>query len=232
MFRDKEFSAALLVSILFHAFCMFAVTVVVMPTSFPIAKTSTISFLGPLFEKTAFELMLDDANPIFRADYPRLPVASGALKMTHGSSSMAGPLSVYTPRLKERGFKQKIRDMLGGFKLVPEYVPKSVGREDRAEGDRPFRIEGSASGREILFVPDAPDVNKRTDQAIRIFSVELKFSVDPSGKVESAEPIASSGYPDVDLAAIRYLKGFQFAPSEPKEDGAISGRIKLNLKSR
>jgi TonB family protein len=63
------------------------------------------------------------------------------------------------------------------------------------------------------------------------FEVGLRFSVSPEGKVESVERISSSGHPTVDIVAMRYLKGWQFAPLKAGADGGRQrGTIKLNLK--
>ena len=63
------------------------------------------------------------------------------------------------------------------------------------------------------------------------FEVGLRFSVSPEGKVESVERISSSGHPTVDIVAMRYLKGWQFAPVKAGTDGGKQiGTIRLNLK--
>lgn len=102
----------------------------------------------------------------------------------------------------------------------------------------PSDIEGPARFREVIYKPELPTF-LRWDESLGVdlqglgdsFEVGLRFSVSPEGKVESVERVSSSGHPTVDIVAIRYLKGWQFAPIKAGTDGGKQrGTIKLNLK--
>jgi len=102
----------------------------------------------------------------------------------------------------------------------------------------PSEIEGPARFREVIYKPELPSF-LRWDESLGVdlqglgdsFEVGLRFSVSPEGKVESVERISSSGHPTVDIVAMRYLKGWQFAPLKAGADGGRQrGTIKLNLK--
>ncbi|HOX09421.1 MAG TPA: TonB family protein [Candidatus Omnitrophota bacterium] len=102
----------------------------------------------------------------------------------------------------------------------------------------PSEIEGPARFREVVYKPELPTF-LRWDESLGVdlqglgdsFEVGLRFSVSPEGKVESVERVSSSGHPTVDIVAIRYLKGWQFAPLKTGADGGKQlGTIKLNLK--
>jgi len=102
----------------------------------------------------------------------------------------------------------------------------------------PSEIEGPARFREVIYKPELPTF-LRWDESLGVdlqglgdsFEIGLSFSVSPEGKVESVERISSSGHPTVDIVAMRYLKGWQFAPLKAGADGGKQrGTIKLNLK--
>ena len=84
MFKNKPISAAFLISISVHLFLLFFVTIVVLPANFKIIKPSTVSFLAPILEKAAFEMMLDQkGQPV--ADQAADSMSSGGILMDSSS---------------------------------------------------------------------------------------------------------------------------------------------------
>ncbi|MCM8782233.1 MAG: hypothetical protein NC828_04215, partial [Candidatus Omnitrophica bacterium] len=82
MFRDRDFSIAFLISLSWHLFIMFFVTIVVLPVNFPMLKASTISFLGPILEKTAFEIMIEKGIPSKQTVYQQT-MPFGSVPLSH-----------------------------------------------------------------------------------------------------------------------------------------------------
>lgn len=122
-----------------------------------------------------------------------------------------------------------------GEKKIPEQPFDKVMVNYRTY---PSEIEGPARFREVVYKPDLPTF-LRWDESLGVdlqglgdsFEVDLKFWVSTEGKVESVERVASSGHPTVDIVAMRYLKGWQFAPAKAGEDYKKQwGTLKLNLK--
>lgn len=222
MFRDKAFNIAFLISLSWHIFCMLCFTIVILPISFPTSKLSNVSFLGPILEKTAFEMMLEKRPASKRTLYSEsMPLNN--IFLSPEEKTLLGELKVGDFFLIEKKDEVKVsaNDLFGDFKVTP---PLYTYDED-------FFIEDSLANREILFKPEMPLVARRIESRQESFIVELKFKVSSNGRVEEAVLLASSGYPDVDLAAINYIKAFQFSPLN-KEDGPVWDKVKLNLKSK
>lgn len=239
MFRNKTFNIAFLISVSWHLVCMFCFTIVVLPIKFPMAKVSAISFLGPLLEKTAFELMLDRKAEPKKFLYGE-PMRLGNTVLIKGEEILLDKPQFEGDFLARKDEKAGVsaHDLFGTFKIMPPLWPSSIGGAQAKDVLKPLSvvrdngrltIEGPLADREILFEPEAPIIVKRVESNQDSFIVELKCAVSPGGKVEEAGLLASSGYPDIDLAAINYLKGFQFS-STRETTKQMRGTVKLNLK--
>jgi hypothetical protein len=239
MFRNRTFNIAFLISISWHLFCMFCFTIVVLPVSLPMAKVSKVSFLGPILEKTAFDLMLNKKARPRRASYTESMRLDDAF-LAHEEKGLDG-LKFDNPFLQivREDTSMSVGDLFGNFKVTPPF--KQLILENRQEkatqpsspGTRNenFVIEGPFASREILFKPDLPIITKKFDVSEESFMVELKFEVAPGGKIKEVLLLASSGYPDVDLTAINYIKGFQFS-SLSSTGESVWGKLRLWLKTK
>lgn len=232
MFRDKEFNLAFLISLLWHLFLLFAVTIVVLPTGFPMAKVSTVSFLGPLLEKTAFEIMVDKNRPSKQTAYKRSMYFENSFLDHRGGNLSLKFKDVAAPQ-KEEAAKITGKEFLDSPKITPPFLIPNLTQPAGRTGQGDFFIEGPLSEREVLSSPKLPVMSKRVEQGQRDFSVKLKVKVRPEGDVADASLLASSGYPDVDMAAINYMKGVRFSPMGSSLKGSLmGGEVKLSLKSR
>lgn len=236
MFRDKTFNLAFLISLSWHLFCMFCITIVILPANFPIAKASSVSFLGPILEKTAFELMLERKIPTRRTSY-REPMYFDGTFLTKDEKGIDKlKFDNYFLTGKREEIKPNAKDLFGDFKFTPSFSqgtlnkPSAKGPRLEGGGDGLF-IEGPLAKREILFKPELPVLAKRIEPGQESFVVELKFKVSSKGSVDEVLLLASSGYPDVDMAAIGYIKGFQFSPLS-RQDTPLWDKIRLTLKTK
>ena len=239
MFRDKTFNIAFLISLSWHVFCMFCFTIVVLPASFPINKISNISFLGPILEKTAFEMMLEKKIQFKRTSYKDIMNLNNVFLSRNERMPDSPKFDNSFLETKEEKVKVSANDLFGDFKVIPPFLQNGLAavqeRVPQALSISPyggdFLLEGPLSKREILFKPEVPVIAKRIEVGQESFAVELKFKASASGKIEEVALLASSGYPDVDMAAINYIKGFQFSPVSSPEKYEWN-KVKLNLKSK
>lgn len=243
MFKDKSFNLAFLVSLSWHLFLMLFVTIVILPANFKMAKTSTVSFLGPLLEKTAFELMLEQKIPTRQVLFtqPMYPKTNLLSYNEKGLNGLKFDTVFSTPKTED--IEINTRELFGDFKFTPSFQQAGldIGRE-RTKQDlftqreqENFFIEGPLANREILFKPELPAIPKRVEEGQDSFVVELKFELLPDGRVGDVCLLASSGYPDIDLIAINYVTGFKFSPLDSGaglKEKSVRGKIRLNLKSR
>jgi TonB family protein len=234
MFKDRQFNKAFLISLSWHLFLLFFVTIVVLPANFKLAKTSAVSFLGPLLEKSAFEIMVEQQPQSRRTSFAQPFYSDGAAAIglkREGAGLRFDKVFGLAPKARE----PQTTELFGNSKIVPIFKQAQQTREDAAPADsKDFYIKGPLEGREIIFRPAYPTVPRRVEGQMQdVFGVELKFTVAPDGAVTDASLLASSGYPDIDLAAINYVKAFKFLPQGQTGAGeGQTGAIRLNLKSR
>lgn len=92
----------------------------------------------------------------------------------------------------------------------------------------PLQLEGEVANRPIVkkILPKYP---KRARRMGWEGTVVLSFSVDENGNVYDIQVIHSSGYPDLDQAAISALRQWKFAPKpgKPEEKGRLTVRFTL-----
>lgn len=73
---SRNFRMALMISIGVHIFFMSAVVIINPAAREKIGSLTRVDFLGPLLKKTAFDIMLESANPVVRTSYSHLPLDS------------------------------------------------------------------------------------------------------------------------------------------------------------
>lgn len=91
-----------------------------------------------------------------------------------------------------------------------------------------MQLEGEVANRQILNRVK-PVYPKKAKQEGREGTVVLAFSVDANGNVFNIQVIRSSGYADLDNAAITALQQWKFAPKpgKPEEKGRLTVRFVL-----
>jgi TonB family protein len=216
MFRDKVFNLAILFSSAWHLFWISSVGIVVTPDTRPGTHYQEVSFLGPILEKTAFDLMAEEVTPGAETLYAkRASFGDNAYLKPRGPKRKV--LEEFTPDVTRERFTFSLRSFIRGAKEIPLYFAEAVGiSEKRVAGDEappePASIEGPAGKREVIFKPAPPAVLRSLYGGDKEYIVRARFSVSPSGVVHDVEPIVSSGYPEIDLKAIRFLTKWRFSP--------------------
>ncbi len=216
---------------------MFLFTIVILPISLPMSTISNVSFLGPLLEKTAFELMLDKNSRPKQATYQEPMFSNNAFLMHEEGRIGKTKFNGFALKGQADPAEVSANDLFGGYKIIPAFSMKISTNEQKAsppstaKGDDTFSIEGPLAQRDIVLKPEAPVAAKRVGVEQKNFFVELKIKVAGDGKVEQADLLASSGYPDIDLAAINYIKGFRFSSGDINGQ-AVWDKIKMSIKSQ
>jgi TonB family protein len=216
---------------------MFLFTVVVLPISLPMSTISNVSFLGPLLEKTAFELMLDRGSQPKRTSY-REPMFFNNAFLSHEDIRTAKFKFSDLPLGGRLDAAQvSAQDLFGNFKVTPKFSMRNLTEEPgksspaAPKGSEAFLIDGPLARREITFRPQAPVAARRISGEQTNFPVELKIKVSKGGQVVEVGLLVSSGYPDVDMAAINYVKAFRFS-SAGADGGAVWDKVKLNIRAQ
>ena len=228
---------AFAISLAWHIFWLSSVKLFVSAPPVIGCAGSTVSFVGSILEE----------QPVMSAGQPGAAVAGEDIKRLRdlavsgvsGEERIAASGNEKMPNLSSLDAIVEIEDKLSndaeaGAKQIPETPFEKVMVSYKTY---PSEIEGPVRSREVIYKPELPSY-LRWDEGLGVdldrlgntFSITLKLTVSPEGKVESVERVSSSGHPTVDLVAIRYLKGWQFSPL--KSGGSKEeqwGQVKLNF---
>lgn len=228
MFANRAFNIAFLISLAWHLFWMSAVNVVVLPGRYKARELTSVSFLGPLLEKTALDIMLVNKPVAVTTRYQH------SLKYAHSFDKKEDglhPEKVDREEVEERIYaraENEISKIPVAVSLRDKEIPNivKVKRPKDTQLKGPSEISGVAAKREVIYKPIKPQVSSRIKPSAP-FILELGFSVSAQGEVNEVVPVVSSGDPEVDLLGIRYLKNWKFAPLRENSQESQEGRIKL-----
>ena len=87
MFTNRAFNTAFIISLACHLICMFTVNIVILPGRYKIRELTSVSFLGPILEKTALEIILANKPIAVTTSYQR------DLKYRHSISKKEKPIA-------------------------------------------------------------------------------------------------------------------------------------------
>lgn len=230
MFKNRYFNISFLFSAAWHLFWLSVVYIVITPTVRLQDDFTDINFLGPILEKTAFEIMAEDSTPRTEILYPMSAIIDSETYL-----DIKGP---------ERLLKKDI--FLGDGKTEAlfreeSYLTEKVNPAYFMDGRSIFYyveekilnrfIEGPARNRAVLFKPQFSLVSKLSYGDEENLMTKLRFTLSKEGNVELVEPVVSSGYPRIDLECIKYIKQWKFSPKaevgQEKEWGIITLNIRL-----
>lgn len=209
-FWERPFLAAFAVSVLWHLFWFFSVTVVVSPRHKTDKPKPHLVSLGPVLDDAIFRSLVENRLETTPAYY-RPKLTGPATDLPAESAERHAPGDVVSVPFGESA-RNALAGLVSGSKAAPEFdvadAFAGLGGSFRPDA----RFEGPAAERQVLFSPPKPALPAGMDPAAEFASTRVRFSIDASGAVHSAEIAASSGYPETDLLWLEYLRRFQFAP--------------------
>ena len=209
MVNNSAFNVAFIISLVWHLVCMSAVNIVVLPGKFKARKLTSVSFLGPILETTALNIILADKPVAIAVSYRTdLKYRRGFGK--DGKNDVSDPVKRYIRNNTEDNMRKMLSVPFQENKDVPDIIIAGIKRQNGRRFDS-SDISGSAARRTLFFKPVQPKLPDSIP-ASAPFKLELKFSVLPQGEVGRVIPVVSSGNPEVDLLGIRYLKSWKFFP--------------------
>ena len=202
IFKDRTLNTAILISVSWHFFCMFLFNPVA-PAGNIKEYGGSISFLGGILEN----------------------VSPGNKKLfTPDNASIAYEINKAEP--VEPGFINTRLEKKDIFYPQDNYEPLNLDIYRRKESARVdfsgFFIKGDARDRVIVYKPDMEKVVMLPSDFSSDFSSTVKFMISRDGFVKYAECVISSGFPEIDREAVRYIRKWQFAPeAEDNQEGVI-----------
>lgn len=231
VFDDRPLKVSLLFSFAWHLICMSVISIAVMPQGLDISNFSRVSFLGPILEETIFDMMLKGEGARAEAIYSAGSAPSRFIDFDIEPEAPKYEISGRTAAAGQAAdtFRGSLRNILSGRKKIPRYsLRESVSVRHQKET---FVLEGSVHNREIFYKPEFPSIKRHIDIQDASFNMELKFVVSPKGRVERVEPVVSSGYADIDLVGMRYMRRWLFVSLRKDQEQVNQwGKIRLTFK--
>ena len=232
MFTNKIFGIAIVISSVWHLFWISAVEIVVTPTINTSSDYQEVSFLGPILEKTAFDIMSDEYAHYGEARY----ATSSIFFLDKVHLKAAGPkrdvLNKSVPVRALDRFTFNLQGYINDAKEIPFYMADEKDFILIEEKEMP-EVKGPVREREIIYKPDAPLVEAASYGSGEVYSTQVKFAVSHNGIVYRAEPMVSSGHPKIDIIAIRHIREWRFSPlSLVERDQNNWGIATVTIKTR
>ncbi len=229
MFRDRNFNISFLFSVAWHLFWLSVVYIVITPTVRLQNDFIDVNFLGPILEKTAFEIMVEDSTPRTEILYRISAIIEGETYLDIKGPERLLKKDIFLGDSKtETRFRKK--SYLTG-KVRPGYFMNGRSIFYHLEEKTLNRfMEGPARSRAVLFKPQFPYLSRFSYGDEKNLMSRLKFTLSKEGNVELVEPVLSSGYPRIDSECIKYIKQWKFSPKaggQEKEWGIITLNIRL-----
>ncbi len=201
-FADRSFLFALLVSMLWHLFWFFSVTIVVMPPKKIPGIQPKIVSLGPVLDDAIFKTLVESRHEISKAFYRQPADFSSATEVPMQTIERYSSGDVVSVPLGKK-FMNTLKDLVGGGKVSPD---AGLPQWDLAGAEDYFEFLGVSDVPPILSRPPVPGGAFSAGQ-----SAEIEFSIDARGKVLSPKVVFSSGEPSADLAWENHLRQWIFA---------------------
>jgi hypothetical protein len=217
---DRNLRIAVCISVGVHIFAMSAVMIVV-PNDIGRNKSFTrVDFLGPILEKTAFDIMLESANPVVKTSYgwgmlPESPEDLGV--SSPGRISFEQDL----PAGFENSLDRAIIDALSDYKSVPDFFLD-------VRDERMNRLGWRAGERRIIYTSEQPYIMKGLYGDKEIIRIKVRALVSSRGEVKKTEPVTTTGYPQLDMLAAKYVRSWIFEAREEGVDEWVLLEVKLN----
>jgi len=223
-FKNRNLNIALLISISWHLICIFLVTPVLGSGGIK-ENSTTISFLGSILGKIAVvperSFTLDRVSLVQKIERMR-DVDSGEFDLTSPESA---PKIIDTEPDKEKFVSFGDRYKAIAFKMHHR-------RKERSRIKfRDVAVTGEARNRTILYRPALSKILTATSYFSSNYNVNIKFNVSEHGFVERPECVVSSGYPEIDQIAVRYVRMWQFVPYSDGSESGQEGVVRLNLET-
>lgn len=208
--KGTNIAAALILSVLAHFFFMTFVTVVAPEDFFKTEPFTRVTFLGPILEKTAFDIMVAGEGGVSGGREALVPEGflNPDLHQALSEKDDAIParyISVGTEVLR------RVDKYLVPEKLAPRFYSRGQYSGTAPEGQSgPERLADQYGGRKVLFRPPTPLVAVDGIAVKKYFTVKLSAAVTVSGDVIDVSVARTSGYLFADSEAMKYLRAWKF----------------------
>lgn len=192
------------------------------PLSFSSYQLCRISFLGSILDESSLQVVPLEESKVKEAARFWFP------------QRFLNP----DPLVSERKFTQAIPDFLAdqllqSYRNEVTFSQRSSSLTNsnflllKTEESPWVTLEGEIRNRAVLYQPKFSDSLKGIDELPEIVSMTLRFRVSKEGIVGQIQPVLSSGYTEVDVWGIRYLRQWRFVEGAEQE-----GSLRIHFSKR
>ena len=234
MFKNKVFGISFLISLFCHIILMSGISIAPVYGRISSSNYSSVYFLGPILEKNTFNFMREVLPKQDGTERMQVIVPQYVFDV-----KAKYPDEVHSIKRSEQNIPDidnaHLRDTAAGNKIVaPDFSKENIpvilkdAKTETTHGEREIISKPSAAP----TVPAGASGVAGLTQDRKNFNIELEFTISPDGTVEKVKPVVSSGYPEIDMIGMDYLKKWRFVPMEkPGGQKPETRRIKLELKT-
>ncbi|MDP8299843.1 MAG: hypothetical protein P9L88_08095 [Candidatus Tantalella remota] len=197
---------AVLVSLGIHIVGMSVVKIVAPEWQGRKSPYTKVDFLGPILRKTAFDIMLENVTPVVRTTYSY----SGTGTQGENLKAVAPKRKVYVqefPVYLEQRMDDNVLDFFSSSKDVPGFA---LRLSDKAFAPDEWSVGRREEGRAVVYRPVPPRVSSELYSGRDTFRSRFRLTVDSNGNVKRAEPVTTTGYPELDILSTKFVKGWIF----------------------
>lgn len=213
----SDLALAVIFSLLAHLFFMTAVSIVTPEDFFKTEPFTKVTFLGPILEKTAFDIMMGGEEEV---DPGGDIVVPGNLLKTEIDVTFSGKGSGSAgfPHNAGKVMYDRVKISLSGDKISPRIF---IGSDQNFAQGNALKNSFSQAHieRAVIYRPLPPVIEGFRDEDGRGFTVKVSAFIDDLGVVIEPRIVRSSGDISVDMEVLNYFSGWKFQPRE-----AIFGR--------
>ena len=135
-FADKSFAWALLISLLWHFFWFFSVSIVVSPQKRFTKQAPRIVSLGPVLDDTIFRTLIETRTPLSQTFYRRLSDFEEAVEVEVQKVERHASGDVVSVPMGQH-FLESARELVGGEKFSPgDELSDRIGLSDEEKKRR------------------------------------------------------------------------------------------------
>jgi len=209
LFKNRLLNIAISVSVLCHVALVFLIKPV-FPAGQAARYNTSIAFLGDILENIGSNVAGDSSDQVKLAGQVLFegeiePCLPDFMSMRIEKKPLSVSLTAITP-LELNIFRRK-----------------EVVRVNFSD----FFIKGPAKDRVIAYKPDLGRIMALPSDFSSDFSANIRFRISKDGFVKYVECATSSGFSDIDRAAMRYVREMRFMPVD--EDGQ-EGVVRVSFK--
>jgi len=226
-FRDRSFGFALFLSLSWHLFWFFSISIVVTSPKKMAKSRPVILSLGPVLDDSIFKTLAATKPQLSETFYRHLSDFAAPAEIEVKTVERHSPGDVVSVPFGRR-VGSFLRELISGEKSSPDYEIAARIPIDYASANE--NLEGDIRLRAVLSKPDEPQISQDLLRRIESSDMEIDFLVSAAGIVTKAEIVRSSGDSKVDVLWLDYLKQWKFSTlgfDRPALEQ--SGRVKFRI---